>query len=90
MDVDIPVDVAFHRDNQGAENLRLLVEDKLNIRNSNSDLGRDPVPIVLGMLHHRILSRPLSNVSGSNREDSVWLFRMGRGSVWNIQLLGWV
>ena len=51
MDVDIPVDITFHRDNQGAENLRLLVEDKLNIRNSSSDLGPDPVPIVLGKLH---------------------------------------
>jgi hypothetical protein len=51
MDVDIPGDVAFDKDNQGAENLRQLVQDKLNIRESNSGPGRDPVPIVLGMLH---------------------------------------
>lgn len=48
MDVEIPQNVTFQEGNQGAENLRRLVEVKLGLSNSNLTTDRAPVPIVLG------------------------------------------
>jgi hypothetical protein len=48
MEVEIPQDVTFQEGNQGAENLRRLVEVELGLLNSNPKTDRAPVPIVLG------------------------------------------